>query len=65
MIILRKKTKVLTESNDIFQIIDGIKTYIPDLPDRTITNLCQNAFYFCVKGAKMRLGNGYIIENTD
>lgn len=62
MIILRKGKKTLEETNDIYGLIENLKTHIPDIPQATIAMLRQNAFQFCINGMKARLGNGYIIE---
>ena len=69
MLRLRKGKKVLATYKSSADFADDIETltkYFPQKLHKSIQYaLRQNMFGFAIKGASMRLGNGYIFENKE
>lgn len=61
MVLLQKNRKTVKEYKTAYDLADDIKNIIDGYPDRCITSIKQSAFFLCIHGAKMTLGQGWRI----
>lgn len=68
MIILRKGKKTIREYVEPFAVADDVETLGAIFPAKQIEQIQhyirRNAFFFAIRGAKVRLGGGVMLETV-
>ena len=66
MLHLRKGKKEISRFKTLYDFADEVELITKLFGERNLEKIqrfaCQNAFTIAIAGAKLRLGNGYIIE---